>query len=101
MVFISNNQIVERRSPWRLSIIPETFWWVLNQATIFLHTLFSVPATDSYTAKKRRSERDFPSNGWGGGGGGGGNNPGGGGGGPRISSMSQLKANNAACSTSA
>jgi len=98
MVYILNNQIIEKRSVWRLSIIPETFWWVMNQVTMFLHTLWSVPASETYTAKKRRSERDFPSNGWGGG-----NNPGPGGGrgnGPRISSMSQLTANNATCTTS-
>ena len=35
MVHIVNGQMVDSRSPWRLSIIPEIFWGVVNFVSAF------------------------------------------------------------------
>lgn len=39
MVHIVNGQVVESRSPWRLSIIPEIFWGVVNFVSAFFQSL--------------------------------------------------------------
>lgn len=34
-------QVVDSRSPWRLSIIPETFWSIINFFVLFFRTLIN------------------------------------------------------------
>ncbi|KAK9829416.1 hypothetical protein WJX72_005735 [[Myrmecia] bisecta] len=90
MVYIVNGQVVQKRSPWRLSIIPDTFWAIVNAIAFFFTTLFNPQASDDYKSHGRKK-------GWGSGGGPGGGpgKPGGGGGGgprgPRITGMSNLQ----------
>ena len=42
MAQIVNGQVVSSRSPWRLSIIPEIFWGIIN----FVHAFFQVHTKD-------------------------------------------------------
>ncbi|CAM6050537.1 unnamed protein product [Sphagnum compactum] len=44
-----------RRSPWRLSIISDTFWAILNLIGSFFTTLFSLEASKSYGKKSGAS----------------------------------------------
>merc|ERR1712000_254291 len=44
-----SGQVEQNRSIFRLSIIQDTFWGVLNLATIFFQTLFSEEASNAYT----------------------------------------------------
>jgi len=39
MVYITGGQVTERRSPYRLSIIPELFWSIINGIYLFFRTL--------------------------------------------------------------
>merc|ERR1712000_671869 len=48
-----SGQVEQNRSIFRLSIIQDTFWGVLNLATIFFQTLFSEEASNAYTGNKR------------------------------------------------
>ncbi|KAG0589844.1 hypothetical protein KC19_1G053200 [Ceratodon purpureus] len=75
--YIQSGEVRARRSPWRLSIIPDTFFALINVVIAFLRTMFSLDAHQSYGKRsdKRRSGSSY------GGGGGGPGGPGGGGGG--------------------
>ena len=42
MVYITGGQVTERRSPYRLSIIPELFWSIINGIYLFFRTLIDV-----------------------------------------------------------
>ncbi|KAK3793184.1 hypothetical protein RRG08_009483 [Elysia crispata] len=70
MPYISNGQVVESRSPWRLSFITDLFWGIINFVVLFFQTLVD-PSKNSkgnrYTSDYRRP----------------GSGPGGGPGGPR------------------
>jgi len=40
MVQIVNGQVVDSRSPWRLSIFPEIFWGIVNFVHAFFQSMF-------------------------------------------------------------
>lgn len=70
MPYISNGQVLESRSPWRLSIISDIFWGIINIVFLFFQTLINPGKNskgDRYTSDYRRP----------------GSGPGGGPGGPR------------------
>eukprot|EP00271_Cylindrocystis_brebissonii_P006178 TRINITY_DN1880_c0_g4_i2.p1 TRINITY_DN1880_c0_g4~~TRINITY_DN1880_c0_g4_i2.p1 ORF type:complete len:758 (+),score=154.03 TRINITY_DN1880_c0_g4_i2:255-2528(+) len=77
MPYIEGGRVIERRSIWRLSIIPETFWGLVNFIGLFFRTLFQPDAT----VKKTKGRGGGGRGRWEGGTGGGGWPPGGGGGG--------------------
>ncbi|KAL3700530.1 hypothetical protein R1sor_018552 [Riccia sorocarpa] len=88
MAYISRGEVTSKRSPWRLSIISETFWAIVNLVIGFVMTMFSMDAASSYGKKKPTKRVGGLSGGgppgFGGGGPGGpGGRPGGGGSGPR------------------
>ncbi|BFZ08428.1 hypothetical protein BsWGS_11467 [Bradybaena similaris] len=66
MPYISNGQILESRSPWRLSFVTEFIWGVINFIILFFQTLVN----PSKTAKDDRYTSDYRRPGGGGGGGG-------------------------------
>ena len=66
---------LEKRSPWRLSIVSEIVWGVFNFISFFVMTLFYSPA------ELQRKPKPGRKNNFGGGSAGGGNHGGGGGGG--------------------
>ncbi|XP_022299600.1 selenoprotein K-like [Crassostrea virginica] len=46
MVYVSSGgQVVDSQSPWRLSIIPEIFWGIINFVVLFFRTLVSPSMT--------------------------------------------------------
>ncbi|KYQ99784.1 WD40 repeat-containing protein [Tieghemostelium lacteum] len=106
----SDGSVVDTRSNWRLSIIPEFFWFILNTITMFFHTLFQPHSTNNYTKKDKHTNiKGFGGSGGGpgsgggygrgpgGGGGGNGKGSGGGGGGGKVmGSMKEILACNAA-----
>ncbi|KAH8943094.1 hypothetical protein BDL97_13G031300 [Sphagnum fallax] len=51
MAYIQSGSIKGRRSPWRLSIISDTFWAIINLIGSFFTTLFSLEASKSYGKK--------------------------------------------------
>jgi len=63
---------VDSRSPWRLSLIPELFWGIVNFVVLFFQTMFNPNAS----SRGDRYSTDYRPNG-------GGNDPFGPGGGPR------------------
>ncbi|KAL8595171.1 hypothetical protein ACOMHN_013844 [Nucella lapillus] len=42
MVYVSGGQVLESRSPWRFSAIPEFFWGVLNFIILFVKSMFNL-----------------------------------------------------------
>eukprot|EP01119_Soliformovum_irregulare_P010578 TRINITY_DN2611_c0_g1_i1.p1 TRINITY_DN2611_c0_g1~~TRINITY_DN2611_c0_g1_i1.p1 ORF type:complete len:121 (-),score=6.81 TRINITY_DN2611_c0_g1_i1:171-497(-) len=42
------NGVVVSEQPWDLSLVSRFFWGILNQASIFVQTLFSQPANANY-----------------------------------------------------
>ncbi|XP_074581300.1 uncharacterized protein LOC141837829 [Curcuma longa] len=85
MAYVENGVVKSKRTIWRLSIISDFFWAIINFIKIFFGTLFSDEKSDEY--KKSGKKWD------GGPGGGSGGGPyGGGGGGPRPRTMSDLRA---------
>ncbi|XP_072177787.1 selenoprotein K-like isoform X2 [Diadema setosum] len=53
MPYISQSgQLLESRSPWRLSIIPELFWGAVNFIVLFFRTMFSPNLTSQGTGYK-------------------------------------------------
>ncbi|KAL2651185.1 hypothetical protein R1flu_019313 [Riccia fluitans] len=52
MAYISGGEVIGKRSPWRLSIISETFWAIVNIVIGFVMTMFSMDAASSYGKKK-------------------------------------------------
>lgn len=65
MPYISGGEILQSRSPWRLSIIPEFIWGVINFFVLFFQTLIN----PSKNAKGDRYTSDYRRPGGGGGGG--------------------------------
>ncbi|CAK9200899.1 unnamed protein product [Sphagnum troendelagicum] len=54
LIYVSctvSGSIKGRRSPWRLSIISDTFWAIINLIGSFFTTLFSLEASKSYGKK--------------------------------------------------
>ncbi|XP_005105508.1 selenoprotein K [Aplysia californica] len=58
MPYISNDgQVLESRSPWRLSVIPEMIWGLINFIVLFFQTLINPSKNskgDRYTSEYRR-----------------------------------------------
>mmetsp|Transcript_23596 Transcript_23596/g.72583 ORF Transcript_23596/g.72583 Transcript_23596/m.72583 type:complete len:177 (+) Transcript_23596:786-1316(+) len=85
MVYLAaDGTVLKRRSPWRLSIVSDAFWVVVNFVSFFFQTMF-----DPESAHHSLRPQKFRSSGGGGGGGGSG---GGGGGGRRVRGMGDLSA---------
>ncbi|EGC34820.1 hypothetical protein DICPUDRAFT_79460 [Dictyostelium purpureum] len=107
-------EVTQKRTKWRLSIVPEMFWYLLNQITYFFQTLLGNEVSRSSTIgggkKPQKRMGGFgpssggpsgggggPSGGGGGGGGGGGRGPSGSGGSTnRRGDMKNILACNAA-----
>eukprot|EP01111_Echinosteliopsis_oligospora_P017458 TRINITY_DN756_c0_g1_i1.p1 TRINITY_DN756_c0_g1~~TRINITY_DN756_c0_g1_i1.p1 ORF type:complete len:113 (-),score=21.34 TRINITY_DN756_c0_g1_i1:300-638(-) len=82
MVYISNDgSVAESQSMWRLSIIPELFWNVLNQLTLFVTTMFSGNGDQKHKNRAGMAYKGKGFNTYGGGNNGGYPKGGGGGGG--------------------
>ncbi|KAG3110801.1 hypothetical protein PI124_g14312 [Phytophthora idaei] len=45
MTYVSGGDVVAKRSPWRLSIVTDMFWGVINFVGLFVTTIFSDPST--------------------------------------------------------
>ncbi|XP_076468804.1 selenoprotein K-like [Babylonia areolata] len=41
MVYVSGGQVLESRSPWRFSVIPEFFWGIINFIVLFFKTMIN------------------------------------------------------------
>uniref|UniRef100_A0AAV1TAQ0 Selenoprotein K n=1 Tax=Peronospora matthiolae TaxID=2874970 RepID=A0AAV1TAQ0_9STRA len=41
MTYVTEGNVVNKRSSWRLSVIPDTFWGVVNLVGLFVTSLFS------------------------------------------------------------
>ena len=74
MVHVVQGRIVEKRSPFRISIISELFWKLLNVVGQFFETMFSLDKANAYR-RTGRTTTTRSNNNFGGGGGGGGNPP--------------------------
>lgn len=73
MVYISNGAVVQKRSPWRFSIIVDFFLAIISILTIFWRTLFDpAAAAQVRSSGGNNSRRDGSGRGGGGGGRGGG-----------------------------
>ncbi|XP_061187619.1 selenoprotein K-like isoform X2 [Saccostrea echinata] len=64
MVYVSSGgQMVDSQSPWRLSIIPEIFWGIINFIVLWI-TLFFQPSMtkhgNSYTSDYRSGGQGPP-----------------------------------------
>uniref|UniRef100_A0A7R9TK53 Selenoprotein K n=1 Tax=Micromonas pusilla TaxID=38833 RepID=A0A7R9TK53_MICPS len=86
MPYVSDGSVVERRSAFRLSLITDVFWRLVNVVYAFFQTMISAEYSETYAGKKRGGGKRVGGLGFGGGGGGmggggGGGRPGGGGGG--------------------
>lgn len=81
MVYISNGAVVQKRSPWRVSIIVDFFLAIVNLIVVFLRTLYDPAAV----AQVRNAGGAGSSSNNRRGGGGGGR-----GGGPRIMGLDTL-----------
>ncbi|XP_010926406.1 uncharacterized protein [Elaeis guineensis] len=79
MAYVENGVVKQKRTVWRLSIISDFFWAIVNFISVFFMTMFSMEKSNEYKKGSGSSKK------WDGGPGGGpGRGPyGGGGGGPR------------------
>ncbi|XP_030856256.1 selenoprotein K isoform X3 [Strongylocentrotus purpuratus] len=72
MPYLSQSgQVMDSRSPWRLSYIPELFWGAVNFISLFFRTMFSPQLTNrgtGYTSDYRQGLTGNSSNGRGPGG---------------------------------
>ncbi|XP_019637815.1 PREDICTED: selenoprotein K-like [Branchiostoma belcheri] len=41
MAYVTGGQMLDSRSPWRLSIIPEIFWGIINFIVLFFQTMYN------------------------------------------------------------
>ncbi|KAK7102402.1 selenoprotein K-like [Littorina saxatilis] len=41
MAYVSGGQVLESRSPWRLSFIPEFFWGIINFIVLFFKSMYN------------------------------------------------------------
>ncbi|KAK8951383.1 hypothetical protein KSP39_PZI003428 [Platanthera zijinensis] len=91
MAYVDKGVVKPKRTIWRLSIISDFFWAIVNFIGVFFTTMFSMEKTNEYKKGSWSGKK------WGGGPGGGG--PGGGGpgrGGPyggRPRTIADLRAN--------
>ncbi|KAL5013239.1 hypothetical protein ScPMuIL_007509 [Solemya velum] len=56
MAYVSGGELVDAKSPWRFSIIPELFWALINFIVLFFQTLISPSKTgrgSQYTSDYR------------------------------------------------
>ncbi|XP_033744641.1 selenoprotein K-like [Pecten maximus] len=63
MVYVSQGNVMESQSPWRLSYIPEMFWGLINFIVLFFHTLVSPSITkkgNSYSTDYRSGQGPPP-----------------------------------------
>lgn len=63
MVYVSQGNMMDNRSPWRLSIIPEMFWGLINFIVLFFRTLIYPNMTkygDNYSYDYRSDGRGPP-----------------------------------------
>ena len=74
MVHVVQGRIVQKRSPFRLSIFAELFWGLVNLIGQFFETMFSLEKANAYRGTGKTSARGNNNFGGGGGGGGGGGN---------------------------
>jgi len=58
MVYIKDGKLMES-SPWSLSRIPEFFWFILNQITLFFQTLFYASTSNEITDGGRKRVNGF------------------------------------------
>ncbi|KAG2782723.1 hypothetical protein PC129_g12113 [Phytophthora cactorum] len=70
MTYVSGGDVVAKRSPWRLSIVTDMFWGVINFVGLFVTTIFSDPSTatrpNSNIGQGSTSSRGLGGNGRGG-----------------------------------
>ncbi|CAI5736013.1 unnamed protein product [Peronospora destructor] len=45
MTYVSGGDVVAKRSPWRLSIVTDMFWGIVNFVGLFVTSLFPDPST--------------------------------------------------------
>ncbi|KAF4318810.1 hypothetical protein BBO99_00006910 [Phytophthora kernoviae] len=45
MTYVSGGDVVAKRSPWRLTIMSDMFWGVVNFVGLFVSSIFSDPST--------------------------------------------------------
>eukprot|EP00241_Pyramimonas_parkeae_P013693 CAMPEP_0114250374 /NCGR_PEP_ID=MMETSP0058-20121206/14663_1 /TAXON_ID=36894 /ORGANISM="Pyramimonas parkeae, CCMP726" /LENGTH=64 /DNA_ID=CAMNT_0001364025 /DNA_START=157 /DNA_END=347 /DNA_ORIENTATION=+ len=57
MPYVSNGSVLEKRSPWRLSLITDFFWSIVNGIAFFFQTLLSMDASEDYVKKSRAGNR--------------------------------------------
>ena len=72
MVHVVQGRVVQKRSLFRLSIIPEVFWGLVNLIGHFFETMFSLEKANAYRQTGRTKTPAQGRGGFGGGGGGGG-----------------------------
>eukprot|EP00230_Micromonas_polaris_P003060 CAMPEP_0119223832 /NCGR_PEP_ID=MMETSP1327-20130426/33363_1 /TAXON_ID=38833 /ORGANISM="Micromonas pusilla, Strain RCC2306" /LENGTH=144 /DNA_ID=CAMNT_0007222109 /DNA_START=284 /DNA_END=718 /DNA_ORIENTATION=- len=77
MPYVRDGAVVTRRTPWRLSIVTDVFWTVVNLVAAFFQSMLDPEYAESYGSKQSQKRRG----GFGGSGGGGLGGPGSGGGG--------------------
>ncbi|QDZ22223.1 selenoprotein K-like domain-containing protein [Chloropicon primus] len=91
MVHVVQGRIVEKRSPFRLSIISDLFWSLMNVIGQFFETMFSLEKANHYRRTGKTTGARSNNNFGGGGGGGGGNPRGPRNRGPRIAGIKDYK----------
>ncbi|WOL01131.1 selenoprotein K-like [Canna indica] len=85
MAYVENGVVKSKRTIWRLSIISDFFWAIVNFIGVFFVTMFSMDKSDQYKKGSGNSKK------WDGGPGGGPYGGGGGRRGPRA--LSDLRSN--------
>ncbi|KAG7398013.1 hypothetical protein PHYBOEH_011845 [Phytophthora boehmeriae] len=45
MTYVSGGDVVAKRSPWRLTIVSDLFWGVVNFVGLFVSSIFADPST--------------------------------------------------------
>ncbi|KAE9014231.1 hypothetical protein PR003_g11671 [Phytophthora rubi] len=70
MTYVTDGDVVAKRSPWRFSIVTDAFWVVVNFVGLFVTSLFSDPSTatrpNSNIGQDSTSNRGLGGNGRGG-----------------------------------
>ncbi|KAG1696844.1 hypothetical protein DVH05_017754 [Phytophthora capsici] len=69
MTYVSGGDVVAKRSPWRLSIVTDMIWGVVNFVGLFVTSIFSDPSTatrpNSNISRGSASNRGLGGNGGG------------------------------------
>ncbi|KAL0909594.1 hypothetical protein M5K25_020478 [Dendrobium thyrsiflorum] len=88
MAYVEKGVLKHKRTIWRLSIISDFFWAIVNFIGVFFATMFSMDKANEYKKGSGAGKK------WDGGPGGGSPGGGGGGGGPRgPRTLADLRAN--------